>query len=170
MRWARTLLHDRERGYEEIISLAESVPAGSEQLLFLPYLNAERLARKANSRAQFFGLTSSHSACAFASGRDGRGRICLQKEYRADGKHEAIASIGWSLPAAAPRAGYGWKLRRAFTIARSWFLPSRSVAWLAAECSQDALPAFSQVSKLVISEQVRYDERNPSKPGMDGAI
>jgi xylulokinase len=60
MRWARTLLNDRERGYEEIISLAESVPAGSEQLLFLPYLNAERLARKANSRAQFFGLTSSH--------------------------------------------------------------------------------------------------------------
>jgi xylulokinase len=62
MRWARTLLHDRERGYDEIISLAESVPAGSEQLLFLPYLNAERLARKPNSRAQFFGLTSNHGA------------------------------------------------------------------------------------------------------------
>jgi xylulokinase len=60
MRWARTLLHDPERGYEEIIALAETAPAGSEQLLFLPYLNAERLARKANSRAQFFGLTSSH--------------------------------------------------------------------------------------------------------------
>ena len=38
------------------------VPAGSEQLFFLPYLNAERLARKPNSRAQFFGLTSAHSA------------------------------------------------------------------------------------------------------------
>jgi xylulokinase len=60
VRWARTLLRDPERGYEEIIALAESVPAGSEQLLFLPYLNAERLARKANSRAQFFGLTSIH--------------------------------------------------------------------------------------------------------------
>jgi xylulokinase len=60
MRWARTLLRDPERGYEGIIALAESVPAGSEQLLFLPYLNAERLAPKANSRAQFFGLTSSH--------------------------------------------------------------------------------------------------------------
>jgi xylulokinase len=60
MRWARALLHNPEGGYEEIISLAESVPAGSEQLLFLPYLNAERLARKSNSRGQFFGLTSSH--------------------------------------------------------------------------------------------------------------
>ena len=60
MRWARALLRDPERGYEGIIALAESVPAGSEQLLFLPYLNAERLARRSNSRGQFFGLTSSH--------------------------------------------------------------------------------------------------------------
>jgi xylulokinase len=60
IRWARTLLHNAERGYEEIVSLAESVPPGSEQLLFLPYLNAERNARKSNSRAQFFGLTSGH--------------------------------------------------------------------------------------------------------------
>jgi xylulokinase len=62
IRWARTLFHDDQRGYEEIISLAEKVPAGSEQLLFLPYLNAERLARKSNSRAQFYGLTSGHGA------------------------------------------------------------------------------------------------------------
>ncbi len=62
MRWARKLLHDDSGGYEEIIALAESVPAGSGQLLFLPYLNAERLAQKPNSRAQFFGLASGHSA------------------------------------------------------------------------------------------------------------
>jgi len=62
LRWARRLLHDAECGYEDINSLAETVPPGSEQLLFLPYLNAERLARKSNSRAQFFGLTSSHTA------------------------------------------------------------------------------------------------------------
>ena len=62
IRWARTLLHDAERGFEEIVSLAEGVPAGSDQLLFLPFLNAERFARKSNSRAQFFGLTSGHSA------------------------------------------------------------------------------------------------------------
>ena len=62
MRWAKNMFDQDHGGYERIIALAESVPAGSEQLLFLPYLNAERLARKANSRAQFFGLTSSHSA------------------------------------------------------------------------------------------------------------
>ncbi len=62
IRWARTLLHDAGRGFESIDSMAESVPPGSEQLLFLPYLNAERLARKPNSRAQFFGLNSGHTA------------------------------------------------------------------------------------------------------------
>jgi xylulokinase len=62
IRWARTLFHDAERGYEDINSLAETAPPGSEQLLFLPYLNAERLARNSNSRAQFFGLTSGHTA------------------------------------------------------------------------------------------------------------
>ena len=62
IRWARTLLNDAGRGFESLDSLAESVPPGSEQLLFLPYLNAERLARKSNSRAQFFGLNSGHTA------------------------------------------------------------------------------------------------------------
>jgi xylulokinase len=62
MRWARTLLHGIGSDYQEIGFLAEKVPAGSDQLLFLPYLNAERLARKSNSRAQFFGLTSGHHA------------------------------------------------------------------------------------------------------------
>jgi xylulokinase len=62
MRWARTVFHDKAYSYDEIVSLAENAPAGSEQLLFLPYLNGERLARKSNSRAQLFGLTSAHSA------------------------------------------------------------------------------------------------------------
>ena len=62
MRWARSAFHERPCSYNEIVSLAESAPAGSEQLLFLPYLNGERLARKSNSRAQIFGLTSGHSA------------------------------------------------------------------------------------------------------------
>jgi xylulokinase len=62
MRWARSVFHHRSCTYDEIVSLAESAPAGSEGLLFLPYLNGERLARKANSRAQLFGLTSGHSA------------------------------------------------------------------------------------------------------------
>jgi xylulokinase len=62
MRWARTLFRDQNDSYDEIVSLAEGVPAGSKQLLFLPYLSGERLARKSNSRAQLFGLTSGHSA------------------------------------------------------------------------------------------------------------
>jgi xylulokinase len=62
MRWARSAFHDQANSYNEIVSLAESVPAGSDELLFLPYLNGERLARKPNSRAQIFGLTSGHSA------------------------------------------------------------------------------------------------------------
>jgi xylulokinase len=62
VRWARSAFHDRACSYHEIVSLAETAPAGSEQLLFLPYLSGERLARKSNSRAQFFGLTSRHSA------------------------------------------------------------------------------------------------------------
>ena len=51
----------RAYSYHEIAPLAETTPPGSEQLLFLPYLNGERLARKSN-RAQLFGLTSGHSA------------------------------------------------------------------------------------------------------------
>jgi xylulokinase len=63
MRWARRTFHQEEPySYEQMMSLAESVPAGAENLLFLPYLNGERLAYQPNSRAQFFGLTSRHTA------------------------------------------------------------------------------------------------------------
>jgi xylulokinase len=62
MRWARRTFHQQEPySYEEMLSLAEGVPAGADNLLFLPYLNGERLANQANSRAQFFGLTSRHT-------------------------------------------------------------------------------------------------------------
>ena len=43
-----------------MVELAAASPAGAGGLLFLPYLNGERLARQPNSRAQFFGLTSAH--------------------------------------------------------------------------------------------------------------
>jgi xylulokinase len=63
LRWAHRTFHQQEPyGYEQMMSLAESVPAGADNLLFLPYLNGERLADQPNSRAQFFGLTSRHSA------------------------------------------------------------------------------------------------------------
>jgi len=63
MRWVRRSLHPQEpQSYDQMIALAEDVPAGADNLLFLPYLNGERLARQPNSRAQFFGLTSRHTA------------------------------------------------------------------------------------------------------------
>jgi xylulokinase len=66
MRWVRrTFCRQEPHSYEEMMSLAEGVPAGADNLLFLPYLNGERLADQPNSRAQFFGLTSGHTAAHF---------------------------------------------------------------------------------------------------------
>ena len=62
IRWARSLFQGAARDYDALGALAGNVPAGSEGLLFLPFLNGERFARKGNSRAQFFGLTSRHTA------------------------------------------------------------------------------------------------------------
>ena len=62
MRWARRAFHDNQYSYERIVELAGEVPAGADRLVFLPYLNGERLAKQGNSRAQFVGLTSSHHA------------------------------------------------------------------------------------------------------------
>jgi len=93
MRWARRAFqHQQPHSYDEIIALAEEVPAGADHLLFLPYLNGERLAYQPNSRAQFFGLTIQHTGAhlyravmegvAFASNRN----IDLMKSrgYRLD--------------------------------------------------------------------------------------
>jgi xylulokinase len=62
MRWARRALHRNEASYDDIVGLAAAAPAGADRLLFLPYLNGERLGGAVNARAQFFGLTSSHEA------------------------------------------------------------------------------------------------------------
>jgi xylulokinase len=63
VRWARRAFHHQDTySYDQIVSLAAGVPAGSDRLLFLPYLSGERVAQKPNSRAQFFGLNSRHSA------------------------------------------------------------------------------------------------------------
>ncbi|HKM59207.1 MAG TPA: FGGY-family carbohydrate kinase, partial [Chthoniobacterales bacterium] len=92
IRWARTLFQGGESGYSDLIALAEDVPAVSEGVLFLPYLNGERIARKPNSRGQFFGLTSRHTVghlnrailegVAFACNR--QMRLFRQKGYRFD--------------------------------------------------------------------------------------
>lgn len=60
MRWARRAFHQNEYSYQQIVELAQSAPAGSDHLLFVPYLNGERLGPHQNARAQFFGLTSGH--------------------------------------------------------------------------------------------------------------
>ena len=60
MRWARRAFHEKAYDYDRIVSLAAAVPAGSGMLLFLPYLNGERLGTRTNARAQFIGLTSGH--------------------------------------------------------------------------------------------------------------
>ena len=162
MRWARKLLHDDNGSYEEIIALAESVPAGSGQLLFLPYLNAERLAKKPNSRAQFFGLTSGHSAAhlhravmegvGFASKRN----IDLMKArgYRCD------RLVG---------AGGGAKSRLWLEIKASIYncpilVPSEPECGVVgcgmlAGCASSLFPNL----ETVISQQVRYEiEINPN--------
>ena len=62
VRWARRAFHDNQYSYDRIVELATEVPAGADRLIFLPYLNGERLAQQGNSRAQFVGLTSGHHA------------------------------------------------------------------------------------------------------------
>lgn len=62
MRWARRAFHEGAYDYDRIVALAADAPAGADGLLFLPYLNGERLARQSNSRAQFVGLTSGTGA------------------------------------------------------------------------------------------------------------
>jgi xylulokinase len=60
MRWARRAFHDNELSYDALVKLAGAVAPGSDGLLFLPYLNGERLGPRTNARAQFFGLTYGH--------------------------------------------------------------------------------------------------------------
>ncbi len=98
MRWARRVLHRNEATYDEIVALAASAPPGSDRLLFLPYLNGERLGGATNARAQLFGLTSSHDAghlhravmegVAFASRRN------LAILERQSGRVESVVAAG----------------------------------------------------------------------------
>jgi xylulokinase len=60
MRWARRAFHDQELGYTDIVAKAAQAPAGSDALLFMPYLSGERFGRHRNARAQFFGIGAAH--------------------------------------------------------------------------------------------------------------
>jgi xylulokinase len=62
-RWWRDLLAEvaGEVDYDHLAALAAQVPAGSEGLLFLPYLNGERTPHlDPFARGAFFGLTAGH--------------------------------------------------------------------------------------------------------------
>lgn len=60
MRWARRALHEKSIGYADIVAKAALAPAGSDRLLFMPYLTGERFGRHRNARAQFFGIGAAH--------------------------------------------------------------------------------------------------------------
>jgi xylulokinase len=60
MRWARRAFHESQVSYEEIVEKAAKAPAGSDRLLFMPYLVGERLGEHRNARAQYFGIGAGH--------------------------------------------------------------------------------------------------------------
>ena len=62
MRWARRAFHEKAYDYDRIVGLAGTAPPGADALLFLPYLNGERLGTRTGARAQFIGLASGHGA------------------------------------------------------------------------------------------------------------
>lgn len=61
VRWARRAFHENGRSYAALADKAHEASAGAQKLFFLPYLSGERFGDHSNSRAQFFGLTASHS-------------------------------------------------------------------------------------------------------------
>jgi xylulokinase len=63
LRWLRdqVLSLSKQKGYDRMSTWAESVPAGSRGLLFLPYLAGERSPHMdPNARSMFIGLTLEH--------------------------------------------------------------------------------------------------------------
>jgi xylulokinase len=85
MSWCRDLVRTmagREVEYDEMIALASGVPAGSDGLLFLPFMAGERRHDNTLARGGYYGLTLNHQAphfiravmegVAFAMGKDVR--------------------------------------------------------------------------------------------------
>ena len=60
VRWARRAFHGNRRSYADVSDLSTQAAPGSDGLFFLPYLNGERFGDHSNSRAQFFGLKTTH--------------------------------------------------------------------------------------------------------------
>lgn len=69
MKWLRDFLSSAASApvsYDNMIEQAEAVPAGSDGLMFYPYLLGERRSDNVNSRGMFSGITPGHTAGHFA--------------------------------------------------------------------------------------------------------
>ena len=69
MQWFKEFLNsisDEEITYEKMIKLAETVPIGSEGLLFYPYMLGERRKENILARGAFYGLTLNHKVAHFS--------------------------------------------------------------------------------------------------------
>lgn len=68
MKWCRDLvssIRGRSVSYDQLIAMAAKAPAGSEGLIFYPYMLGERRRENTTSRGGYFGLTLQHSAPHF---------------------------------------------------------------------------------------------------------
>jgi len=82
MKWCRDLMSSfaKELSYEELAGLARQAPAGSDGLIFYPYMRGERRSENVSARGGFLGLSLEHEGrhfiraimegVAFAMGRD----------------------------------------------------------------------------------------------------
>jgi xylulokinase len=82
MKWCKELIGSagEKKSYDQLIELARTAPAGSDGLVFFPYMRGERRSENVNSKGGWFGVRLEHSAkhfvrsvmegVAFAMGRD----------------------------------------------------------------------------------------------------
>jgi len=101
-RWAtEKLLRAGESGYEQAASWAESAPAGSDGLLFLPFLTGERAPYwNADARGVMFGLAIGHDHRHVA--RATLEGVC----YRMRSVHEALAEVAGPVHEIRATGGY----------------------------------------------------------------
>lgn len=60
IRWGRRELEENAVSFEHLSTITENVPAGSNGMIFMPYLTGERLGFGRSNRAAFLGLTAAH--------------------------------------------------------------------------------------------------------------
>ena len=67
MKWCKDLVSSlaAEVSYDQLIDMAGNVPAGSEGLLFYPYMLGERRRENTGGKGGFFGITLKHAGPHF---------------------------------------------------------------------------------------------------------